>query len=159
MYHTYLASNKILEEVMLDMEILSIKEAIEKNIISAEGLDISALSDEELNEPNGVMVLTSGYGLSIQRYEDEELSDIFNKKYLYEVELVADKTEQVAKVYELFYDYLRACELPIEIWEAKAGLEKSVEGITKELAQMKVSDLEGFLEAKHEETTRRLNLI
>ncbi|MGX7030357.1 hypothetical protein [Vagococcus zengguangii] len=159
MYHTYLASDVALSEVELATEVLSIREAVERAIVSPDFFDVEELSEEELNAPNGIMVLKDGYGIAIQRYEDEELADIFNKTYLYEVQLVADEAEQVAKVYGLLYDYLITCEVPVEIWEAKAGLEEYVEGTTVTLAQLTASDLEKFLETEHQGTTRRLNLV
>ncbi|MGX6962898.1 hypothetical protein [Vagococcus xieshaowenii] len=159
MYHTYLVSNSELTEIELETEVLSIKEALEKDVVSQDFFDSSELSDEELNAPNGIMVLKNGYGIAIQRYEDEELSAIFKKDYLYEIQLVADEPMQVAKVYGLLFDYLKTCSLPIEIWEAKAGLEEYVEGKTQELSQMKASDLEALLESEHHSSTRRVNLI
>ena len=159
MQHTYLASDEALTEVELATEVLSIKEAVARELVSPDFFDIEGLTEEELTAPNGIMVLKDGYGIAIQHYEDEELADIFNKKYLYEVQLVADEAKQVSQVYGLLYDYLTTCQLPVELWEAKAGLETYVEGVTKKLAQMKASDLEELLENEHKETTRRLNFV
>ena len=146
-YFYFLASDIALEETSFGVEVMSIKEAVNKGLNMPNFFDIKDFSEEELREPEGAVFLDDRGTVEVDQLTDdmEEVQELLNKKYVYEITINATSDY----VYIWLYEYLRGQyqeNSGLELWQLLMPEMAYVEGREKSMKTLRHQEIKDFFD-------------